>query len=96
VLVAGGWVGPPTYTDTDTTEIYDPRTGEFTPAPRLPVAADGLTAAPLPDGCVPVVGGQTRSQVATNRAVTICPALMAIPGGGEARHCALQARHRIA
>lgn len=71
VLVAGGWVGPSTYTST--TEIYDPRTGEFTAGPRLPVAADGLAAAPLPDGCALVVGGQTRPQIATDRAVRICP-----------------------
>lgn len=71
VLVVGGWVGPSTYTNT--TEIYDPRSGEFTAGPRLPVAADGLAAASLPDGCVLVVGGQIHSQIATDRAVTICP-----------------------
>jgi len=68
-MVSSG--GPSTYTNT--TEIYDPTSGEFTAGPRLLVAADGLAAAPLPDGCVLVVGGQTHSQVATDRVVTICP-----------------------
>jgi hypothetical protein len=71
VLVAGGWVGPSTYTDT--TEIFDPSTGEFSPGPRLPHAVDGLSAAPLPDGCVLVVGGQIRPEVATGKASKICP-----------------------
>ena len=71
MLVAGGWVGPSTYTST--TEIYDPRTGEFTAGPRLPVAADGLAAAALPDGCALVVGGQTHSRIASDAALTICP-----------------------
>ncbi len=71
VIVTGGWVGPSTYTDT--TEIFDPATGEFSAGPRLPQAADGLAAAALPDGCVLVVGGQVSPQVATGRAVTICP-----------------------
>jgi len=71
VLVVRGWIGPSTYTNT--TEIYDPRSGGFIAGPRLPVAADGLAAAPLPEGCALVVGGQIHSQVATDRAVTICP-----------------------
>ena len=55
VLIAGGWLGSDTYTQT--TELFDPTTGEFEPGPDLSVAADGLAATTLDDGSVLVVGG---------------------------------------
>jgi hypothetical protein len=82
VLVAGGWVAPRRYTAT--TEVFDPQTEKFSAGPSLPVAADGLAASPLPDGCVLVVGGQSSPGVATGLAATVCPDLVARSVGGLA------------
>jgi hypothetical protein len=39
------------------TELFDPRSGRFTPGPALRTGRSGHTATPLPDGRVLVVGG---------------------------------------
>jgi hypothetical protein len=61
--------------------VFDPSTGRFSAGPSLPVAADGLAATTLPDGCVLVVGGQSSPGVATAAATTICPDLTVRPVG---------------
>ena len=69
VLVAGGWVRPRTFTET--TEIFDPVSRQFTAGPSLPAPTDGLTATSLDDGTVLVVGGQVSPDVATGQAVVV-------------------------
>ena len=55
VLIAGGY-GAGTVT-LDATEIYDPRTGSFTPGGRLAAARAGHVAMLLRDGTVLLAGG---------------------------------------
>jgi hypothetical protein len=45
-------------------EIYDPRTGTFSPTGSMTVPRVGAAAAPLPDGRVLVVGGDDKIQLA--------------------------------
>jgi hypothetical protein len=56
--LAGGCVTDGCGTATDTTELYDPRTGRFSPGPSLTTARYKLPAAAalLPDGRVLVAG----------------------------------------
>jgi hypothetical protein len=67
--VAGGWVGPRTYTAS--TEIVDPQAGRVQPGPDLPEGVDGLASAALPDGSVLIAGGQRRPGVASDQAVVM-------------------------
>lgn len=57
VLIAGGQFGTDTNPSPTSAEIYDPATGEFTPAGSLQVARGFHTAVQLTDGRVLVVGG---------------------------------------
>lgn len=57
VLIAGGRLGPTFFDASDTAEIYDPSSGEFSATSALGVPRTGAFAAPLPDGTALVGGG---------------------------------------
>jgi hypothetical protein len=63
VLIAGGWWQDPRgdqpdeYTVLSSTEIFDPGSGQFTPAGSMGAARDGAAATLLNDGRVLIVGG---------------------------------------
>jgi hypothetical protein len=62
VLIAGGNDAAFWNQVYDSAELFDPRTGEFTPTSTMAVARFGHSAALLPDGRVLMVGG-TRDTV---------------------------------
>ena len=57
VLIAGGTDCSNKYTPLDTSEIYDPATGQSTPTGKLVAPQSGHTATLMPDGRVLLVGG---------------------------------------
>lgn len=68
VLVGGGGEngsrpGDPNHGLRDSAEIYDPRTGEFSPTGSLPALRTAAEAAPLADGRVLVAGGSDGEEV---------------------------------
>jgi hypothetical protein len=91
VLVAGGRaIDPLTLAEqpSDTAEIYDPRTDAWTPTPPMPVARAFHTATLLDDGRVLLVGGDTRTGIATS-------AVVFDPGAGVwSSPIAMEARRR--
>jgi WD40 repeat protein len=57
VLIIAGWSGGPAGNRTDTTEIWDPDTGTFSPGPPLGEERGGLATVSLDGGGVLAVGG---------------------------------------
>jgi hypothetical protein len=65
VLIAGGWGGS---VATASAELYDPKTGRFSPTGSLPEARYGQIAALLSDGRVLIAGGARDAGTALNSA----------------------------
>ncbi len=69
VLVFGGHGAPAdassAESQTDTAELYDPRTGTFTPTGSMTTIRDGPTGVVLPDGRVLVLGGWVNPDIAS-------------------------------
>lgn len=65
VLVAGGQTGGPWGKEVNTTEIYDPSAGKFTPGPEMKFKRFKLTKAvmPLRDGRTLIAGGADQPEV---------------------------------
>jgi WD40 repeat protein len=65
VLMAGGWTGTEANSGLQTTiasaELYDPKTGTFSPTGSMTTDRSGHTATALPDGRVLVAGGEDDS-----------------------------------
>jgi hypothetical protein len=73
VLIAGGCVTDGCGTATDTTELYDARSGHFRSGPRLTGPRDGHTATPL-DGHVLLAGGYAGEGQGALATAEICDA----------------------
>ncbi|QES10364.1 Kelch-like protein 17 [Streptomyces venezuelae] len=69
VLVTGGFTGANAYPvrPLDTAEVYDPASGDWSPAGRLREARCGHSATLLPDGSVLVAGGTGRRSADSER-----------------------------
>jgi hypothetical protein len=75
VLVAGGW-NDATQTTLASAELFDPKTGQFTPTGAMAQARYEHTATLLADGRVLLVGGMDQTDV-------LGPAELYDPGTGE-------------
>ncbi|MER7952464.1 kelch repeat-containing protein [Streptomyces sp. NPDC096079] len=71
VLVTGGHTGPNAFPSRPlaTAEVYDPGTGDWSPAGELREARYGHSATLLPDGRVLVAGGAGRRSAASERSL---------------------------
>jgi hypothetical protein len=84
VLIAGGCVTDGCGSATDTTELYDDRTGRFEPGPRLTGPRDGHTATLLTDGRVLLAGGYAGEGQGSLATAEICDAERCRPVGSLA------------
>ncbi|MGD0018430.1 MAG: kelch repeat-containing protein [Candidatus Limnocylindrales bacterium] len=95
VLVAGGSVGAENnYKPVASAELYDPKTGRFSPTGSMSAARTGHTATRLTDGRVLIAGGWTTSEAGLASAA-VADFMEGWPCSADATHHALQATVRI-
>ena len=81
VLIAGGLDGPANPSPvTQTTDIFDPTTGTFTPGPSMSVAREHAAAVALSNGTVLIAGGDSGAGYALSTSDVYTPATGGIGG----------------